>query len=210
MLRRRKLRDVREHEKLWVLDGSGRALRNLKDLERALEEMPEKIFKHHVNVGGNDFADWVSNVLGDRKLGRAIRDANRMKMVELIRERLGKFEPILTSEEEIKIHRETVRKKKSRLPTEVLSWREKFRIKQIKEKGERAEALKYLLTSKLELKYHELEKRARLVDHNARRLISLELSRVPPKFKLLRAGFDQELVHINKILKNVERELRNV
>ena len=41
---------------------------NLRDLLRALKNMPEDIFYYHSNKDKSDFYQWIKNVFGDEKL----------------------------------------------------------------------------------------------------------------------------------------------
>ena len=65
---------------LW----DGRKLSSLLDLRVALATMPDDVFKHHVTGQQNDFAAWVSDVLGEKELGRQIRgitDKHRLQTI---------------------------------------------------------------------------------------------------------------------------------
>lgn len=55
----------------WV--NYGPALRDLLELRNALHEISEDQFKHHVNAIRNDFAEWVGDVLKDKKTAVQIK-----------------------------------------------------------------------------------------------------------------------------------------
>ena len=56
---------------------TGAVLSNLRDLERALEEMTDEEFGQHVNAEKNDFANWVEEVLRDKECAKGLRRAKR-------------------------------------------------------------------------------------------------------------------------------------
>ena len=62
------LADVPPENGFWCSDG--RVLKNLAELERALEEMGEETFDYHSNEVKSDFSNWVRDVIGDEKLAR--------------------------------------------------------------------------------------------------------------------------------------------
>lgn len=55
----------------WSRDGQ--ILASLGDLHRALSEMSQDTFLHHVTEDRNDFADWVEFVLSDKGCADALR-----------------------------------------------------------------------------------------------------------------------------------------
>jgi len=64
----KRLGDVSKEEQFWCHDG--RYLKNLQELEVALEQMTEETFRYHVNETKSDFSNWVRDVIGDEKLSR--------------------------------------------------------------------------------------------------------------------------------------------
>ncbi len=68
----------------WV--NYGPALGNLLELRDTLREINEEQFKHHVNEIRNDFADWVKDVLKDKKTALQIKKTktinSMLKVVE--------------------------------------------------------------------------------------------------------------------------------
>lgn len=67
----KRLGDVSQEEQFWCHDG--RYLKNLQELEAALEQMAEDTFRYHVNETKSDFSNWVRDVIGDEKLARDLR-----------------------------------------------------------------------------------------------------------------------------------------
>lgn len=53
----------------------GPFLKDLYDLEYSLSAMTREQFRHHTADGRNDFATWVEDVVGERELGRQMREA---------------------------------------------------------------------------------------------------------------------------------------
>lgn len=66
----------------WV--NNGPILRDLVELERALDTMTEKIFSHHVSGSRNDFADWVEHVLKDQETAAALRRSKKPKTARTV------------------------------------------------------------------------------------------------------------------------------
>jgi len=60
----------------------GRIFKNLRELAVALKDMSEETFKHHVNEGKNDFANWIKDIIKDIRLADKI---SGLKAKELIR-----------------------------------------------------------------------------------------------------------------------------
>jgi len=50
------------------------AIKSLCDLSNHLKEMDEGTFKHHVNEEKNDFGEWVTNIIGDKTLGKKMNE----------------------------------------------------------------------------------------------------------------------------------------
>ena len=60
----------------------GRELQNIIDLVRALEEMGDDAFFHHVSEEKNDFSSWLKDVFELEGLADGIRSASRPEMRE--------------------------------------------------------------------------------------------------------------------------------
>lgn len=65
-----RLNDVPEEKRFWCHDG--RYLKNLEEMETALEQMDEDTFRYHSNETKTDFSNWVRDVIGDEKLAREL------------------------------------------------------------------------------------------------------------------------------------------
>lgn len=63
--------EAEEGKRFWLQDG--RVLKSVEELAEALEEMSQSVWEHHVTVQKNDFANWVEDVFGEKKIGLAIR-----------------------------------------------------------------------------------------------------------------------------------------
>lgn len=74
----------------WVQDG--KILRNLRDLQKALEEMSNETFCYHVDKEKNNFAQWVEEVLQDITLAKQMgRIKTRKAMLKKVQKRLEKY-----------------------------------------------------------------------------------------------------------------------
>ena len=66
-----RLGNVSQEKQFWCHDG--RYLKNLEELELALEQMTEETFRYHANEAKSDFSNWVRDVIGDEKLSRDLQ-----------------------------------------------------------------------------------------------------------------------------------------
>jgi len=66
-----RLGDVSQDKRFWCHDG--RYLKNLQELEGALEQMTDETFRYHSNETKSDFSNWVRDVFGDEKLSRDLQ-----------------------------------------------------------------------------------------------------------------------------------------
>jgi alpha-amylase len=66
-----KLRDVPGDKSFWVNDGS--VIKNLPELEKALQKMKPETFNYHVNTEKNDFHNWIRDVVGDQQLAEELK-----------------------------------------------------------------------------------------------------------------------------------------
>ncbi|MBD3354834.1 hypothetical protein GF361_02525 [Candidatus Woesearchaeota archaeon] len=60
----------------------GTVIKNLFELSKQLDKMPEEVFSHHVNENRNDFYNWVKDVVKDKSLARkisSVKDKSKMK-----------------------------------------------------------------------------------------------------------------------------------
>ncbi len=65
------MKDCSPEKAFWLKDG--RTLKNLRELEQALENMSTETYKHHVTKNQNDFANWTENCLKDAKVTALLR-----------------------------------------------------------------------------------------------------------------------------------------
>ena len=83
----KRLGDVSQEKRFWCHDG--RYLKNLQELEAALEQMTEETYRYHVNETKSDFSNWVRDVIGDDKLSRDLqKSATRTQAARSIAERI--------------------------------------------------------------------------------------------------------------------------
>ena len=80
LLKNPTLRSV--HGTLTFKVADGRELQNIIDLVRALEEMGDDAFFHHVSEEKNDFSSWLRDVFELEGLAYGIRSASRPEMRE--------------------------------------------------------------------------------------------------------------------------------
>lgn len=79
--------DVPDEKLFFVQNGS--ALRNLRDLERALGEMSENQYGFHTAEHGNDFARWIEEVFLEKALANRVRKAaNQTQAAESVKKYL--------------------------------------------------------------------------------------------------------------------------
>lgn len=71
------LKNASPEKCFWVCNGQ--ILKNLQELAESLEKMSENIFRHHVNAMKNDFARWIEDVFGDKKLASEVKKAKTPK-----------------------------------------------------------------------------------------------------------------------------------
>jgi hypothetical protein len=68
---RKYLSNVRPENSFWI--NNGPIINNLKHLPKAVEEIDETTFVHHVNSEKNDFSSWIQDCIGDMKLAQDLR-----------------------------------------------------------------------------------------------------------------------------------------
>ena len=82
-----KLGDVSQEKQFWCHDGT--SLKNLQELETALEQMTEETFRYHSNETKSDFSNWVRDVIGDDKLSRDLqKSTSRAQAVKSVIDRV--------------------------------------------------------------------------------------------------------------------------
>ena len=86
-IKQKLLVNVTPEKNFWCRDG--RILSNLVDLEKALKEMGDEIYKYHVSKDKNDFAKWVGEVIGDKMLAQElIKTKNKEGAAEKVQTRI--------------------------------------------------------------------------------------------------------------------------
>ncbi len=66
---------------------------NLRDLARAVSSMDHRVFSYHVSSEKNDFANWVSDVIGDHTLARELwKTKNSSTTLRRLTERIAFLE----------------------------------------------------------------------------------------------------------------------
>jgi hypothetical protein len=87
----RRLGDVPDDKHFWCHDG--RFLRNLRELENALNDMSDEIFHYHSGEGRNDFSKWIREVVGDEKLANDLGKAkSRVQASQAVAQRISFLE----------------------------------------------------------------------------------------------------------------------
>jgi len=75
----------------WVWNGS--VLKNMRELRDAMHVMSEAQFTHHVTREKNDFATWVSEVLGDAKCAKELAKAKlRETTIQILEKALKEYQ----------------------------------------------------------------------------------------------------------------------
>jgi hypothetical protein len=69
----RRLGDVLDEKRFWCQDG--KVVKNIKELEKALNDMSNETFHYHAGEGRNDFSSWIRDVVGDNKLANDLSRA---------------------------------------------------------------------------------------------------------------------------------------
>lgn len=89
-MKKRELINADDAHLFWV-NGNG-ALRNAKDLAESLKAMSEETFASHANAEKNDFANWVGEILLDKKLASDLRSAkNQAAALKKVESRLRTY-----------------------------------------------------------------------------------------------------------------------
>ena len=63
---------------------NGKVIKNIKELTKAIKNMPEDVFYFHVDEGKNDFANWIIDIMEKKKLGEDIIKAKEKDKTELL------------------------------------------------------------------------------------------------------------------------------
>jgi hypothetical protein len=84
----KRLGDVPDEKRFWCQDG--RVIKNLKELEEALNDMSDETFHYHLGEGRNDFSNWIRDVVGDNKLANDLSKAkSRIQANKTVAQRIS-------------------------------------------------------------------------------------------------------------------------
>jgi len=84
----RRLGDVADEKHFWCHDG--KSIRNLRELEKALNAMSDETFHYHSGEGRNDFSTWIRDVVGDEKLANDLSKAkSRIQASKALTQRIS-------------------------------------------------------------------------------------------------------------------------
>jgi len=67
------------HPEFAFFLSNGNKVNNIHELGNELEEMPDKVFDHHVNEEKNDFSSWVSAVFEEKELAKDLKKEKSKK-----------------------------------------------------------------------------------------------------------------------------------
>ena len=84
----RRLGDVTDEKRFWCQDG--KVVKNLKELEKTLNDMRDETFHYHSGEGRNDFSSWIRDVVGDNKLANDLSKAkSHMQASKAVAQRIS-------------------------------------------------------------------------------------------------------------------------
>ena len=84
----RRLGDVPDEKRFWCRDG--KLLKNLGELEKALNDMSDDTFHCHSSEGRDDFSNWIRDVVGDNKLANDLSKAkSRIQASKAVTQRIS-------------------------------------------------------------------------------------------------------------------------
>ncbi len=69
---------------------NGEEVKSAKTLADKLEEMPEEVFKHHVNQEKNDFANWIKDIFKAEDLASKMNSDRKDIRIEIYKYLLSK------------------------------------------------------------------------------------------------------------------------
>jgi len=88
---KRRLGDVPDEKRFWCQDG--KAITNLKELGKALNDMGDETFHYHSSEGRNDFSKWIREVVGDERLANDLGKAkSRLQASQAVAKRISFLE----------------------------------------------------------------------------------------------------------------------
>ena len=78
---------------------NGPIIRNLHELEKAIENMDTETYKHHAYEERNDFENWVRDVVKDEELAHALSKCrSQQEMFEKLRNKIKFVERVIDKE----------------------------------------------------------------------------------------------------------------
>jgi len=84
----RRLGDVPDGKHFWCHDG--KLIKNIGELEKALNDMSDETFHYHLGEGRNDFSNWTRDVVGDNKLANDLSKAkSRIQASKAVAQRIS-------------------------------------------------------------------------------------------------------------------------
>jgi hypothetical protein len=84
----RRLGDVPDGKHFWCHDG--KLIKNVGELEKALNDMGDETFHYHSVEGRNDFSNWIRDVVGDEKLANDLSKAkSRIQASKAVAQRIS-------------------------------------------------------------------------------------------------------------------------
>ena len=82
------LAKVPDDNVFWCHDSC--VMKDMSELAQALNKMTDETYNYHANTEKNDFANWVSDVIGDKELAGNLRKAtNRVQAAKLVSNRIA-------------------------------------------------------------------------------------------------------------------------
>ena len=88
---KRRLGDVPDEKRFWCQDG--KAIKNLKELRKALIDISDETFHYHLSEGRNDFSKWIREVVGDERLANELAKVrSRLQASQALAERISFLE----------------------------------------------------------------------------------------------------------------------
>lgn len=88
---KRRLGDVPDEKRFWCQDG--KAIKNLKELRKALIDISDETFHYHSGGGRNDFSKWIREVVGDERLANELAKVrSRLQASQAVAERISFLE----------------------------------------------------------------------------------------------------------------------
>lgn len=84
------LRDIQPENSFWL--NTGPTLKNLEELNNFLPNMSNEQFSYHLNKEKNDFAKWIDEVIGDKKLAKDLANVKtKVALQKIVAKRLAEL-----------------------------------------------------------------------------------------------------------------------